>query len=135
MNHHCQCESRGFCTRHRMQKGERLFQLCKGAAQTSDCGFKYWTRWEQGAYGAGVVQDEPILTQDWECDSSQVVHFSEPETDKQGLGDRTERILASLGVTQERYVEIKAKFGLPPTCNCTARKTWLNNVGEYLGIG
>ena len=61
-----------------MKKGEREFQLCKGTANTSDCGFKYWANWEQGFFGAGVVQDTPILTQDWECDGSTVTSYPSP---------------------------------------------------------
>lgn len=52
-----------------------------------------------------------------------------------GLGDHTEKLLSSIGVTKEKYVEIKEKFGLPPTCGCDARKRWLNDVGKYVGIG
>lgn len=52
-----------------------------------------------------------------------------------GLGDYTERVLRGMGVTKERYREVKEKFGLAPTCNCEERKRWLNMVGRYLGIG
>jgi hypothetical protein len=48
-----------------------------------------------------------------------------------GLGDYTERLLKSIGVTPERYVAAKAFAGLAPTCNCAARKEWLNKVGEW----
>ena len=48
-----------------------------------------------------------------------------------GLGDTTEKILRSMGITKERYVEIKQLFGLQPICNCDARREWLNKVGEY----
>lgn len=48
------------------------------------------------------------------------------------LGDFTERMLQKAGVTENRYKSVKEKFGLPPTCNCPARKKWLNDVGEYL---
>ena len=47
------------------------------------------------------------------------------------LGDWAERQLKSIGITQERYKQIKEKFGLPPTCNCGSRKAWLNRVGSY----
>jgi hypothetical protein len=50
---------------------------------------------------------------------------------KRGLGDRTEQLLASLGVTKERYVEAKKRFGLPPTCDCPERREWLNRVGAW----
>lgn len=48
-----------------------------------------------------------------------------------GLGDRTERMLKSIGITKERYAEVKALFGRAPTCNCAARKEWLNRVGGW----
>ena len=118
-----------------MQKGERAWQLCKGTANTAKCGFKYWKGWEQGFHGAGVAQENPILQQDWECDESQAVSFSAPDTTARGLGDYAERMMKSLGITEDRYAEIKEKFGLPATCNCTARRNWLNAVGKYIGIG
>ena len=52
-----------------------------------------------------------------------------------GLGDILERELIRMGITQDRYKEIKEKFGFPPTCGCEKRKQWLNKVGAYLGIG
>ena len=52
-----------------------------------------------------------------------------------GLGDILERELTRMGITQDRYKEIKEKFGFPPTCGCEKRKQWLNKVGVYLGIG
>ena len=52
-----------------------------------------------------------------------------------GLGDRLEYELTRMGITQDRYKEIKEKFGFPPTCGCEKRKQWLNKVGVYLGIG
>lgn len=51
------------------------------------------------------------------------------------LGDRTESLLKKIGITQDRYKEVKARFGLAPDCSCDARKQWLNNVGEYFGVG
>lgn len=51
-----------------------------------------------------------------------------------GLGDYTEKLLSSIGVTKERFVELKEKFGLAPTCGCDARKQWLNEVGRYVGM-
>ena len=49
----------------------------------------------------------------------------------EGLGDKAEAILKAAGITPERYAEVKALFGLPPTCNCSKRKEWLNRVGEW----
>lgn len=50
-----------------------------------------------------------------------------------GLGDCTEQLLASIGVTKERYVAAKELFGLAPTCGCEDRKAWLNRVSEWCG--
>lgn len=50
---------------------------------------------------------------------------------QEGLGDWTERMLSSVGVTQERYVAAKEIFGLAPTCNCAKRKEWLNKVSDW----
>jgi len=55
---------------------------------------------------------------------------AKPE-DKMGWGDKVEKQLKALGITPEKYVAIKEKFGLPPTCNCGGRKKWLNKVGKY----
>ena len=51
-----------------------------------------------------------------------------------GLGDYTERLLASIGVTKDRYVAAKKLFGLAPTCGCAERQAWLNRVGKWLGL-
>jgi hypothetical protein len=53
-------------------------------------------------------------------------------TTLKGLGDYTERLLQSIGITEERYKDIKQRFGLASSCNCEARKLWLNNVTNYL---
>jgi hypothetical protein len=52
-----------------------------------------------------------------------------------GLGDRTEQLLKSIGITEDRYREAKKLFGLAPRCNCPKRKRWLNKVGKHFGIG
>lgn len=51
-----------------------------------------------------------------------------------GLGDRLERELTRMGITQDRYKEIKKRFGFPPTCSCDKRKEWLNRVGNWIGV-
>src|SRR5262245_2610944 len=48
-----------------------------------------------------------------------------------GLGDRTERLLQSIGITEDGYKAAKEKFGLPPTCRCKAVKAWLNDVSDW----
>lgn len=47
------------------------------------------------------------------------------------LGDFTERQLRKLGITKERYVEVKKLFGLSPICHCDKRKEWLNKVSDW----
>ena len=54
------------------------------------------------------------------------------ELKKIKLGDTTERILMSLGVTQERWVAAKKAVGLAPTCTCSGRKKWLNNLSDWI---
>lgn len=56
---------------------------------------------------------------------------SEPLVEKHGLGDRLAEALASIGVTEDRYKQVKELFGLPPTCNCSGRKEWLNKVSDW----
>jgi 2-polyprenyl-3-methyl-5-hydroxy-6-metoxy-1,4-benzoquinol methylase len=48
----CECPVAGFCKRHQMQKTIRQHQLCRGTAETVDCGRKYWLAWERGQSGA-----------------------------------------------------------------------------------
>ena len=48
-----------------------------------------------------------------------------------GLGDFTERMLKTIGVTEDRYKAVKELFGLSPTCNCEKRKEWLNEVSRW----
>ena len=45
-----------------------------------------------------------------------------------GLGDITAASFRLVGVTPRRYKQIKKLFGLPPICNCEARRAWLNKV-------
>lgn len=49
------------------------------------------------------------------------------------LGDWMECHLTSLGITQEKWIEIKSSVGLAPTCKCEERKEWLNQVGTKFG--
>jgi len=50
---------------------------------------------------------------------------------KEGLGDWMERNLKKIGVTENRYQEAKAMMGLKKSCNCSARKKWLNDVSAW----
>lgn len=47
-----------------------------------------------------------------------------------GLGDWTEALLKSFGVTQDKYKAAKEQFGLAPTCNCPGRIENLNKWGD-----
>lgn len=49
---------------------------------------------------------------------------------KKHLGDLLEEGLISMGITKERYIAVKDKFGLPPMCNCPERIAWLNKQDE-----
>jgi hypothetical protein len=48
------------------------------------------------------------------------------------LGDYTEQLLASVGITKDRYAAAKEALGLPPTCGCASRQAWLNRAGAWL---
>lgn len=50
-----------------------------------------------------------------------------------GLGDRIESALTAAGITKERWKAFKGAMGLPRTCNCDARKEYINKLGEQLG--
>ncbi len=60
MNPLCECDGAGFCGRHQMNKSQTLFSMCKGTANCSDCGRKYWTAWERGHVGA-TAPDNPVV--------------------------------------------------------------------------
>jgi hypothetical protein len=49
------------------------------------------------------------------------------------LGDRIESALQGVGVTKDLWIAFKAAMGLPATCNCDARKQYLNSLGDELG--
>lgn len=48
------------------------------------------------------------------------------------LGDRVKKALDELGITEERWLTVKAEFGWPPSCNCEKRRAWLNRVSRWL---
>ena len=75
----------------------------------------YWKAWENGE-GPGQTYS----------------YSASARIPSKGLGDSLERALKTLGITQDRYVEVKEMFGLPPTCNCNARREWLNKVGRWI---
>jgi hypothetical protein len=50
------------------------------------------------------------------------------------LGDYTERLLSSVGITKERYADAKAALGMAPRCGCQSRQDWLNKAGAWLAV-
>jgi hypothetical protein len=48
-----------------------------------------------------------------------------------GLGDYTEQLLSSIGITKGRYKQVKKKFGLAPECRCDKVQKWLNRVSDW----
>ncbi len=136
MNTHCQCTEPGYCQRHKMQKIGRMYELCKGVADTPDCGFKYWQAWETGQLGA-TAPDEPIL-EPWECPNSSGKPIPKPRAVLErkpptrghprplGLGDRVEQALSLVGITEGR---VSKWLGRP--CGCSERKRKLNQLGAW----
>lgn len=49
------------------------------------------------------------------------------------VGDWVEAHLTRIGMTKERWIEIKTAVGAAPTCDCDERKEWLNRVGTKFG--
>lgn len=49
------------------------------------------------------------------------------------LGDWVESQLTRIGVTKDKWVGVKEKLGLPPSCACDDRQEWLNQVGHKFG--
>lgn len=45
-------------------------------------------------------------------------------------GDAIEELLTSYGITKEWYQGFKKEHGLPPTCNCEARKKWISEFAS-----
>ena len=56
--------------------------------------------------------------------------LSKEPSNRQGLGDLTERLLKSVGITEDKWVAVKERFGYAPTCACKKRKEWLNEVSK-----
>lgn len=52
-----------------------------------------------------------------------------------GAGDVLESFFESLGITKDRYKNAKRALYLDPSCNCAARKEFINKMGEELGLG
>jgi hypothetical protein len=104
----CECTEPGWCERHKMMKPAHWHHLC----QTRE---NYRIAWDEGR-GPGQLkatgESAPIA--------------------KTGLGDTISDALSAIGITEENYKAVKAKFGLSPTCGCAGRREWLNRVGRWL---
>lgn len=85
----------------------RLIQISEGLVQCERCGW--------------------VLA--WSGKPSRVT-IKCSETRHTGLGDHTEQLLATFGVTKDRYAAAKAAVGLAPECNCTQRREQLNEWGR-----
>lgn len=48
MNKNCECPTHGYCPRHRVRKGPRQYELCKGINCDVQTNAKYWNLWEKG---------------------------------------------------------------------------------------
>ena len=54
-----------------------------------------------------------------------------PQPEEHLLGDRIEKLLGRLGITQEHYMDVKKKLGMKELCKCGHRKNLLNLVSKY----
>lgn len=107
----CVCKEPGWCVRHQCHKHARWHELC----QTDE---GYFEAWEAGR---GPGQNLPVVRPE--------ARVKKPS--KYGWGDAVTVALKSIGITEERYKEVKQMFGLPPTCGCPQRREWLNKVGRW----
>jgi len=64
------------------------------------------------------------------CPANETASTPQPQ-----LGDRLESLLKKVGITEEKYRELKAMAGLDPTCNCGSRKRFLNKLPAALALG
>jgi hypothetical protein len=81
--------------------------------------------WRTLTAGSQCIRCGVTLRRDY--DAPPRCHCTPPATP--GLGDHVEALLKSIGITQDRYTEVKAKFGLPATCGCSGRIEALNEWG------
>ena len=127
MNHHCECDSPGFCTRHQLNKNQRDFRNCKGISNTGDCGKKYWLGWEQGTLGA-TAPENPILDIDWECSG----HLVESQISKRDIFGQKISDQQRICMVGSRLKElIHDKYGLKSKvgCRCNKRAAEMDKMG------
>lgn len=96
----CVCEQPGWCERHQCHKTPHWHRLCQTRPD-------YYAMWEAGR-GPGQVVPQP----------------------KMGLGDYVEKVLSSVGITEQRVTKLLGK-----PCGCGKRKQKLNKLGRKIGIG
>lgn len=93
-----------------------------------------------GSYIPCTLQNCPApkyrLPANWQsfCNDAKPVAVpkTRPGANPLPLGDYTEAILSGLGVTKDKWVAVKKRFGAIPKCGCPERQKWLNDVGNWL---
>lgn len=129
MNPHCVCDNPGFCPRHQIKKVGKLFKLCKGIANTSDCGFKYFKSWEEGKQGA-TAPDDPQLINDWECEPNENAPLSSPPTTfpRQVNPSCSKKPKVIEGVGTELH-KLLSRIGFKLEANCKCR-WWIDRMNS-----
>lgn len=70
MNPNCKCDGPGWCDRHKMDKNDIQFKLCKGIPIAGNtCTNLHWNCWERGECGA-TAPTGPVLMPGPLCESS-----------------------------------------------------------------
>lgn len=113
-NSFCTCPAAGFCDRHKIKKGAREFALCRGQADSADCGRKYWNAWESGKLGA-TVPETPQIDPPGFCEGKATVARPKAvpaKTDPNGFPVRVGTILKN---KIARLAQVKTGVG----CNCS----------------
>ncbi len=118
MNPHCECPISGFCNRHKILKSPREHSLCRGTADTEDCGSKYFFAWEQGKLGA-TAPDEPVLVQDWDC--------GQPGNVSQPSRKNRRDLISKIGDRLQAIIEEELK-GIIPCSLCKEKIRSLNEM-------
>jgi hypothetical protein len=91
----------------------------------------------EGAEHVGVIDGQDVykMPAGWlppGYSARSVVIESKQRGGQDGLGDKIERVLKSLGITEERYSEMKRVAGFSPNCGCRARKEFFNKLPAAL---
>lgn len=118
MNKECECLMAGYCNRHKMVKGQKRFDKCKGADNSPDCGLSFWNAWESGELGA-TKPENPKFNPDGFCStyiqkSNIGDKLSEVIKEKTGVDipcEECKRDIQSLnGMTKEEATAIKKEM-------------------------